>query len=319
MQYSKTRLSAVRLMIFAALAFSVMVLSVKKLSAYLPSMEIVFIRSLLGCLLVLAAARVQKISVSGFSRGRLALRGLYGFAALALHFYTISKLPLGTAVLLNYTAPLFILVFSLFFLREKTHPAVPLLVGLSFFGVFLLIEGGLGIWGADAFWGILSAVFSSFAYLTISSLKRREKPLTIVFYFTAISTLGSSVCFLDGFVWPKAADWPYLAGVALGSYYGQLWMTIALRRAPASLVSPFSYLTPLLSFFYGLIFFGEKIAPLSLAGAVTIIVGGCLLSHYGTLRKPSRSAWIKPREESPDTRFSSEQRPDNLPSQSPLR
>lgn len=281
-------------MIMAAFAFSIMVLCVKKVSGTLPSMEIVFIRSFLGCLLILAAARAKKISIFGQNRGKLALRGIYGFFALALHFYTISKLPLGTAVLLNYTAPLFILVFSLLFLKEKTHPAVPMLVGLSFFGVFLLIEGGFTAWNADVFWGILSAVFSSFAYMTIASLKRRERPLAIVFYFTAISTLGSSICFFQGFVWPEPGDWIYLTGVGLGSYFGQLWMTIALRRAPASLVSPFSYLTPLLSFIYGLVFFGERIAPLSLAGAVIIIAGGCLLSHFGTLRKPLKKGAVQP-------------------------
>ncbi len=285
MKYSKTKLSAVRLMIMAAVAFSIMVLCVKKVSSSLPSLEIVFIRSLLGCLMILGVASFKKISLAGEERSKLALRGIYGFIALSLHFYTLAKLPLGTAVLLNYTAPLFILVFSLFFLKERTHPAVPFLVGLSFFGVYLLIEGGFTAWNADVFWGLLSAVFSSFAYLTIASLKRREKPLTIIFYFTAISMLGSSVCFLRGFVWPRPTEWVYLLGVGLGSYFGQLWMTIALRRAPASLVSPFSYLTPLLSFVYGFLFFEEKIAAISLAGAVIIIAGGCLLSHYGTLRQ----------------------------------
>lgn len=275
-------------MIMAAVAFSIMVLCVKKVSTNLPSLEIVFIRSLLGCLMILGVAAFKKIPLAGEERSRLALRGIYGFIALALHFYTLAKLPLGTAVLLNYTAPLFILVFSLFFLKERSHPAIPFLVGMSFFGVYLLIEGGFTAWTADVFWGLLSAVFSSLAYLTIASLKRREKPLTIIFYFTAISMLGSSVCFFQGFVQPRAEEWLYLIGVGLGSYYGQLWMTIALRRAPASLVSPFSYLTPLLSFLYGFFFFGEKIGALSFAGAVIIIAGGCLLSHYGTLRQTAK-------------------------------
>lgn len=277
-------------MIGAALSFSIMVLCVKKVSGHLPSMEIVFIRSFLGCLMILGVASFKKISLTGQQHSKLALRGLFGFIALALHFYTLARLPLGTAVLLNYTAPLFILIFSLLYLKERTHPAAPFLVGFSFWGVYLLINGGDTSWSIDVFWGLLSAVFSSFAYLIIASMKRREQPLTIIFYFTAISALGASVCLLQGFVWPDLSEWFFLAGVGFGSYFGQLWMTIALRRAPASLVSPFSYLTPLLSFLYGLFFFGEKLAPASLAGAVIIIAGGSLLSHYGTLRQAGRPA-----------------------------
>ncbi len=287
MKYSKIKLSAVRHMIMAALAFSVMALCVKKVSGRLPSLEIVFMRSLLGCLMILAVMMVKKVSVLGRQRGRLVLRGINGFIALALHFYTISKLPLGTAVLLNYTAPLFVLSFSLLFLKERGHPAVPALILLSFFGVYLLIEGGFTAWNITVFWGILSAVFAAFAYLTIASLKRRESPLTIIFYFTAISTIGAAPSLFMNFVWPDFTEWLYLWGVGLGSFFGQLWMTIALRRAPASLVSPFSYLTPLLSFLYGLLFFQEKIGPASLLGAGLIIAGGCLLSHYGTLKNPA--------------------------------
>ena len=59
-------------------------------------------------------------------------------------------------------------------------------------------------------------------------------------------------------------------------------MTVALRRAPASLISPFSYLTPLLTFIYGLIFFNEKLAPMALLGAFLIILGGSLISYVET-------------------------------------
>ncbi len=290
MKYSKMKLSAVRHMIMAALAFSVMALCVKKVSGHLPSLEIVFMRSLMGCLMILAVMFTKKVSVLGKQRGRLILRGINGFLALALHFYTISKLPLGTAVLLNYTAPLFVLLFSLLFLKERSHPAVPFLITLSFFGVYLLIEGGFTAWNMTIFWGILSAVFASFAYLTIASLKKRESPLTIIFYFTAISTLGAAPSLFMNFVWPSFTEWLYLWGVGFGSFLGQLWMTIALRRAPASLVSPFSYLTPLLSFIYGLVFFQERIGVTSLLGAGLIIAGGCLLSHYGTLKTPKGKA-----------------------------
>ena len=46
----------------------------------------------------------------------LILRGLLGFSAMILFFYTITTIPLGVAITLNKTSPLFVSILA-FFLR----------------------------------------------------------------------------------------------------------------------------------------------------------------------------------------------------------
>jgi drug/metabolite transporter (DMT)-like permease len=153
---------------------------------------------------------------------------------------------------------------------------------LAFTGVYLLVEVKLTVWDWNIFLGLLSAIFAAVAYVSIRAIKHKESPLTIIFYFTGISTIGSLFFLPFGFKWPDFGNWLALAGVGIGSFYGQLWMTIALRRAPASIVSPFSYLTPLLSFVYGFIFLNEKVSALSCLGGCLIIVAGSLISYIET-------------------------------------
>jgi drug/metabolite transporter (DMT)-like permease len=106
----------------------------------------------------------------------------------------------------------------------------------------------------------------------------------VIFYFTLISTVGS-LFFLKDWKWPDLGAWGLVAGVVISSFFGQVWMTTALRRAPAYLVTPFSYLHPVLSFFYGWLLWKDTINGTVLAGVVLIVGSGSLISYFETRRE----------------------------------
>lgn len=272
-------------MMKASVCFSIMAMCVKWASSGLPSFEIVFFRSLLGTLMILPLLIAKKVSFVGKAHGILLLRGTSGFVALTLFFYTLTKLPLGTAVILNYTSPIFSAILATLFLKERPGIITFFMTLISFLGVYLLVDSRLPGSGLPVLLGLLSAVAAGVAYVSIRAIKHRESPLTVIFYFTLISTVGSAGLLSFGFRWPTPIEWLALAGVGIGAFYGQLWMTISLRRAPASLVGPFSYLSPLLSFIYGLLFWGERLSWKALSGAFLIILGGAAITYFGSGKK----------------------------------
>ena len=127
--------------------------------------------------------------------------------------------------------PSFAVIGAVFFLNEKPSLLVWGLILLSLVGVLLLNPAPLPAWQPEIWLALLSSVFAAIAYITIRTIKHRESPLTIIFYFTMIATIGS-VFFLRHWVWPDFYGWLLVAGVVVFSFYGQLWMTTALRRAP---------------------------------------------------------------------------------------
>ncbi len=267
----------------ASVAFSVMVAAVKMTTRSLPALEVVFFRSLLGTLMMGILMIRKKVTFLGKPEDRklLFLRGFAGFLALTLHFYTLSVLPVGTAVILNYTGPIFVAILAMFFLGEKPGAFLISMVLVSFFGLYLLIKPEVRFdpsQGAAIGLAVLSGLFAAVAVTSIRLIRRRESPLTIIFAFTAISTMGSLFYLPFGFRWPHWSEWTALMIVALGSFYGQLWMTISYRRAPASLVAPFAYLTPLLSFFYGLLLWNEKLTVQKILGGLVVMFAGIAIS-----------------------------------------
>ncbi len=261
-----------------------MALCVKYASTSISPFQIVFFRSFFGLVLVLPWIWRKKVSVWGEERLKLTARGICGFGALILHFYTIAKLELGFAIMLNYTAPIFTVIFSIFFLKERPSLSLCFLILLSFAGVVLLNARSGAAWGPAVWLALLSSVFAAFAYLSIRTIRHRESPYTVIFYFTLISTIGS-LFFLKDWRWPDLRTWGLVAGVVIFSFYGQVWMTTALRRAPAYLVTPFSYLHPVLSFGYGWLLWRDAVTWATATGIFLIVGSGSLISWFETRRE----------------------------------
>src|SRR5471032_2328037 len=97
-------------MLFASFMFAVMGVCVKLASGQFTTAEIVMYRGVVGVTLLACAIRLQ----GGSFRTTMPLahlwRGMVGVVSLWLWFYAIAKLPLATAMTLNYMAPIWIAV-----------------------------------------------------------------------------------------------------------------------------------------------------------------------------------------------------------------
>ena len=78
----------------------------KILADDMPALEIVFFRNLIGIVLILYASRHTSPTLNGGKFYLLIQRGMLGFFAMILFFYTVTTIPLGEAITLNKTSPL---------------------------------------------------------------------------------------------------------------------------------------------------------------------------------------------------------------------
>src|SRR5512144_677932 len=95
-------------MLAASVLFSVMGACVKLAGRHYGVSEILFYRSLIGAICLYGFVRFRDMSLSTPLAGMHLRRGVVGTAAVALWFYATTVLPLGTALTLNYTSPLFL-------------------------------------------------------------------------------------------------------------------------------------------------------------------------------------------------------------------
>jgi drug/metabolite transporter (DMT)-like permease len=124
--------------------------------------------------------------------------------------------------------------------------------------------------------GLTSAVFAGGAYTVVRSLRSRETPETIVFYFSLVTVVVLTPFAALNFHLPTGRETALLIGIGVGGAIGQFGLTLAYRYAPAAGVSIYSHTTIVFSALLGLAFWAELPDLLSFVGGVLIIAGGAL-------------------------------------------
>lgn len=270
-------------MLLATFWFALMNLAVKKL-AHLPTMELVFFRCGIASVLGLAALRKEGVGWWGVNRRLLFLRGTFGTIALFSFFYTLQRMPMGTAVTIQYLSPVFTAIFAIFILREPVRPLQWLWFLLSFAGV-LMIKG----FSDRVSWGLLgmgigSAVFSALAYNMVRILKEREHPLVVVLHFQLLGALAGAVSLFWLWTTPSWSDVPYILLMGLFTQWGQDNLTRSLQSERIARVTVLNYLGVVYALILGFLFFGEIPGWKDLAGILLVLAGvilNILLSPAG--------------------------------------
>ncbi len=271
---------AVLWMIFGSICFGTMNALVKWTSINADVWMIIFIRSLVIALAVAIFARFQGISLKMNDPKKMFLRCLVGLIAMILYFSALSLIPIGQAVTLQYTAPLFVALLSGSIIREKVSTSVLISLITAFFGIILIVSPDLDSIDPNALLALGSGFFAGLAYIFVRDLRKTDSPSTVVFWFAAFSVLGSvfqAAPELSSLTWEMTAA---LVGIGVGAGGGQVGITMAYHQANAAWVSAFSYLTVIIATIYGIILFDEVLSTKIIIGGLLIIGSGVALIFF---------------------------------------
>jgi drug/metabolite transporter (DMT)-like permease len=270
-----------RYMVAGAFCFSLMSLLVKLAGQNLPSQQIVLARSAIMAVLAWTALRRMRVRVLGRRRHLLVLRGVLGFAALSCFYYALVQLPLADATVLQYTNPAFAAVIAIFALGERMRQREVFSVALSLLGVLLVARPAF-IFGAGPALdphavaiGLLGALLSAAAYVVVRMLGS-EHYMVVIFYFAAISVLGSAPAAALQWLTPTPLEIFVLLGVGITTHAGQIFMTRGLHLERAGRATAAGLVQIVFAATWGLLVFGEAPGLAGVAGAA-LVMGGVLL------------------------------------------
>ena len=234
-----------------------------------------------------AQFRITRREVGGF-----ALLGICGLAMLQwLYAAAISMLPVGVALLIEYTAVIMVALTAWLVFKERVHPKLWVAIGSVLVGLAIVSQ----IWDSHLRpLGVLSAFGGEAAYafyfLAGERLVAKRPPMAVVFWAALFASafwsvfsgwwtidpqlFGARVSLtgsLDAFHVPL---WVPLAWVlTLGSFAPFIFSFAALRHLQATAVGILASSEVLFAFAVAWVWLRETLTAVQMAGAALVFVG----------------------------------------------
>jgi drug/metabolite transporter (DMT)-like permease len=287
-------MTAPLLMLGASLLFATMGVCVKLASAHYGAGEIVLYRSLVGAVFIAGLSHWRGGSLRTTIPAMHFWRSLTGVISLALWFYAIGKLPLATAVTLNYMSSVWMALFliggAVMLGSARVDPRLVATVLAGFAGVALVLQPTLErdqFQGALA--GLTSGLTSAMAYLQVTALGRAGEPeYRVVFYFSVGGVLmGSLLTLMSGAHAHTLQGAALLLAIGVLATTAQMMMTRAYAIGRALTNASLQYMGIAFAFVFGVLVFDDPVTGLALAGMVLIVGAGLVATRLRQRAAPA--------------------------------
>jgi drug/metabolite transporter (DMT)-like permease len=266
----------------AHLLFALMFAAVKWLGPEFPTGQIVFWRSAIGILVIVAMAlatggpsllMTRRIDAHAF-------RSLSGVASMFCNFAAFTLLPLADATTLGFAQPLFVVALAAVILGERVRIYRWSAVLTGLLGVLIIVGpyiefGGSHLMGAAL--AIAGAALSAVAMIYLRRMSAHEHSVTIAFYFMATTSVIGLCTALFGWVTPTPQQMLVLLMTGLFGGAGQLFLSFSYRYVEASALAPFDYTALIWATALGYFVFGELPMLQVWLGAAIIVAAGLFI------------------------------------------
>jgi len=270
--------AAIAWMVLAGLCFSATGVFVKLSGGLLIVWTVIFGRSIVIAIMTFILSKIQNKSLSFEEPKWLIARCVSGLSAMACYFYAIPLISLTTAVVLQWTSPLFVALFSGYLIKEKVSPFLFVCIGVAFTGTILIISPSFEAIEINALYALISGILSAIAYLSIRQLRSTATSESVVFWFAIFCVIFSLPFSVKELLTISTYEIQVLIGVGITAGIGQIGMTKAYHAAKAAYIGAFSYSTVVVSWIYGFFIFNEILSIWDMVGTLLIVGSGIFLA-----------------------------------------
>lgn len=276
------RLRGIVWMVGANVAFTALDTLAKVLGQSIDPLQIAWFRYASNLVLILLVLRAwRRPYLFDTSKPLLqVLRGLCLLGSTAFNFVALLYLQLAEAAAINFAGPLFITALAGPLLGEKIGWRRWGAVGVGFLGMLVVIRPGFGGIHWAALFSIASVVSYAFYIILTRHLGRTETAEGLVLHGALVGTVVLMPTLPPVWDTPTSAWlWIGLCATGLIGGVGHFMLIQAYKRAPATVIAPFTYMQIVWMVIAGYLVFGDRPDVWTLYGAGIIISSGLYILH----------------------------------------
>ena len=240
--------------------------------------QVMEVRSVLGFLMLYPMVR----SHGGFAAMRTSRplqhigRNLIHYAAQLGWFLSLTLIPLGQVVSIEFTMPIWTAILAASFLGERMTLGKVAAIVLGVVGVIVIVRPVAGEIKPGQLIALAAAVGFGISIAMMKSLTRTEKTLTIIFWMLVIQSAAGFFPALYVWQWPSAHAWGWLVVLGFCGTFTHYCMARAMLYADATVVLPMDFLRVPLTATMGWLIYSERLDMFTVLGAALILTGNLL-------------------------------------------
>ena len=242
--------------------------------------------------LVLAVAAPERLRVTRRELPLLVFYGICGFALVQwLYFVAIERLPVGIALLIQFTAPVLVALWARFGRHEPVRKRVWAAIVLSLLGLSLVSEAwsGLSLDGMGVAAALVAALALAVYFVVGEHGVGTRDPLSLVcfaFFVAALfwalllpwwsfpfGELGQSVSLLGNLADASLPVWALVLWMIVPGTIFPFALSIgALRHLPATIVGVVAMAEPPVAALAAYLWLDESLATFQIAGGLVVLI-----------------------------------------------
>lgn len=213
--------------------------------------------------------------------------GLSFFSTASCYYISMQLTSVSTAVILMYSAPILVMIYSILFLGEKLTFLKKISIITMLIGCCLVsgVIGGLkfDLWGI-VIGGMAGVSYAIYNIVTKIEMRNGSNPLSATFYcFTFAAIIALFVCEPTKISSLIAKNPPTIVLLIIGlgictCVLPYFLYTLSLKELPAGTASALGIIEPLSATIFSVVFFKESLGITSACGAILILSAVILLS-----------------------------------------
>lgn len=273
----------------AIASFSFMAVAGRELAADYDTFEIMFYRSLVGVIIVVALTTLNKrwheVHTKNFRQHFL--RNIFHFTGQNLWFYAVAVIPLAQVFALEFTSPLWVVILAPLLLGEKMTRIRGFSAILGFIGILIVTRPNPETFEIGLLVAASAAIFFALTILLTKRLTRDNSITCILFYLTATQlALGLITAGYDGDIaLPTADSALFLFLVGCAGLLAHFCLTNALSIAPATVVVPIDFARLPVIAIVAMVLYNEPLEIWVFVGALIIFAANYLNIWNETRKK----------------------------------
>ena len=200
-----------------------------------------------------------------------------------LLFHSMKLIAIANAVLLNYTAPIFVALLAPLFLKEKLEKSTLLALAISVAGIAVIsYQQNLQISHLNLL-GVILGLLAGLAYAGFIIASKRAlssfSSQVVAFYSYSVASIFLLPFVIGTDFSPDLASWILL--LVLGVFNTGFAVTLYLKglgMVKAQKAVVFTYLEPASAVVFGSLFLAQQPTPLMLVGGFLILIAGYIVA-----------------------------------------